>query len=157
MEPRREVPCAASEEDTSSFHKTLRARSALIHVTQISTGRNLVAHQLLEQLDFREPALLLARPYEFVLHAHLVNAANTIGNEGDSPEFLRESGEQLLGHPAGAQKPAAFSTIGDGQMGSRCHGRGFSAVMARRQWTTLSEYLKMPAESFGVGGILSKE
>src|SRR6516162_3853203 len=77
-----------------------------VRMPERATGRDAVADELLDLLDFRKAATLLPRPDDLVINAHLKDATGPIGGER---------------HPARPQAPAAQSAIGDLDHGADGH------------------------------------
>src|SRR6516162_961989 len=92
-----------------------------VRMPERATGRDAVADELLDLLDFRKAATLLPRPDDLVINAHLKDATGPIGGERHRADFLCKRGQQLLRHPARPQAPAAQSAIGDLDHGADGH------------------------------------
>src|SRR6516162_2510739 len=92
-----------------------------VRMPERATGRDAVADELLDLLDFRKAPTLLPRPDDLVINAHLKDATGPIGGERHRAEFLGKRGQQLLRHPARPQAPAAQSAIGDLDHGADGH------------------------------------
>src|SRR5262249_29595263 len=93
-----------------------------VRMPERGAGRDAVADELLELLDFRKAATLLARPDDLVINAHLKDATGPIRGQRHGAELLGKRGQQLLRHPARPQAPAAQSAIGDLDHGDHRHG-----------------------------------
>lgn len=112
-------------------------------MAEVPAGGDAVADALLELLELGKAAFRLPRPDRLAAEAHFEDPAGS-GNQGDAGEFLIESGQQFLRHPAGAQKPAALRAILDldsrrirhlfrstGQTGVACRAPGLRSAFAK--------------------------
>jgi len=93
-----------------------------VHMAKIARRGDLISHQLLELLDFREMALFTARPNQVPVDAHLENATLIVRNQRERAELLGEGGQQLLTHPGCPEQPIAQPAIGNGDVGRGCDG-----------------------------------
>src|SRR3984893_11161853 len=94
-----------------------------VRMPERATGRDAVADELFDLLDFRKAAPLLPRPDDLVINAHLKDTTGPIRGERHGAELLGKRGQQLLRHPARPQAPAAQSAIGDLDHGADGHSR----------------------------------
>src|SRR5690606_41779226 len=88
------------------------AASVAVDVAEVASGRDAVAHPLLEHGDLREAAVPGARPDPLAIHMDLEHAAGA-GDQRQPRQLVLERGQQLLSHPAGAQQPAAAGAVVD--------------------------------------------
>ena len=85
-------------------------------------GRDAIADQLLDLLQFRKAALLLARPDDLALNTHLEDAAGGVRRERHGADLLGKRGQKLLRHPARPETPTTESAVGDFDRGFGSHG-----------------------------------
>ena len=102
---RTAADAAASEPRSASLR--------LVHMPERSTGSDAVPDQSFDLLDFGKAPLVLARPDHLAVQANLEDAAGDIRGQRHRAEFLRKCRQQLLGHPARPQAPAAESAVRD--------------------------------------------
>jgi hypothetical protein len=98
-------------------------RADHVGMAERTARRDPVAHDLLQLLDLRKAALVLARPNNFLIDADLENAACRVRGEGHGANFLCKGCQQSLSHPAGAEAPAAQPAISDLDCGPLGHAR----------------------------------
>src|ERR1051325_2583098 len=87
-------------------------------MTEVALGGDAIAHALFQLGDVGEAAFVLARPHRLAADANDEHAAGA-GNERDAAHLLLEGRKNLLGHPGGAQQPAALPAVFDGDREAR--------------------------------------
>jgi hypothetical protein len=98
---------------------------------QVLVRRHAIAHQLLQFLGFRKPALFLSRPDQFAVDAHLEDTARA-GNQRHLAEVGVERREQFLRQPPGAQYPATLGAVSDFHARMVFHGLPLLWVIGSR-------------------------
>src|SRR5215467_504594 len=98
-------------------------------MSEALAGRDDVTHELLELLDVRETASLVARPEPRSADADLEHAARS-RHQRDFTDIGLERREQLLRHPRRAQKPTTLRAIFDLDARVRCVAHRLSAARA---------------------------
>src|SRR5574344_387639 len=91
---------------------SVAGRSLSIHMAQIAFGVDDITHPLLEHLDLRKTAVTFALPQGHAVEQDL-EVATGVRMQIDRAQLLAEGGEQLLGHPGGAQQPVALAAVVD--------------------------------------------
>ena len=81
-------------------------------MAEVASGRNSVAHELLEFFRLGESTGGGSRKDRLAVQANFKDAAFA-GPESDFAKVLPEGREQLLGHPGRTRQPATLGAVGD--------------------------------------------
>jgi hypothetical protein len=79
-------------------------------MAQIAFWGNAIANQLFEFLHLRESFLLRTRPHDVFSDPYFKDATGA-WLKTDLSDFVLKCGQQLLGSPAGSEKPATLCAI----------------------------------------------
>jgi hypothetical protein len=79
-------------------------------MSKIPARRDAVAYKAFQFCDFREPVPGGPGPDGLVARANLEDPAPS-RDQGDLPDVIRKSGQELLRHPGGPKQPAALVAV----------------------------------------------